>query len=55
MLCSKEKICKKYKSKKNQNDFKSGCKYVSRRCESYMIYFKGDSPHKTVMIVYECI
>ena len=39
------------KSKKNQNAFKYGCKHVYRRCESYMMYLKGDGPHQTIMIV----
>ena len=45
---------KKRKSKKNQNTFKYDCKRVSRRCGSYKMYLKGDSPHQTVMIVCEC-
>ena len=56
MICSKrkeKKICKEYKSKKNQNAFKYGGKRVSRRCESYMMYLKGDSPHQVVIIVCE--
>ena len=54
MICSKrKKKCKEYKSKKNQNAFKYGYKRVSRRCESYNRYLKGDSPHQTVMIVCE--
>ena len=53
MLKKKEKkyICEEYKSKKNQNAFKYGWKHVSRRCESYMMYFEGDSPHQAIMIV----
>ena len=51
----KKKICKEYKSKKNQNAFKYGCKRVSRRCRSYMIYLEGDSPHQTIMIECECV
>ena len=43
------------KSKKNQNAFKYGCKRVSRRCESYMMYLKGVGPYQTVMIVCGCI
>ena len=46
---------KKNKSKKNQNAFKYDCKRVSRRCESYRMYFEGDSPHQAIMIVCECI
>ena len=51
----KRKICKEYKSKKNQNAFKYVCKHVSRRCGSYRMYLEGDSPHQVVMNVYECI
>ena len=43
MLCSKRKICKEKKSKKNQNAFKYGCKCVSRRCGNYRMYIEGDS------------
>ena len=50
----KKKICKEYKSKKNQNVFKNDCKHVSRRCESYSMYLEGESRHQTVMIVFEC-
>ena len=42
------------KSKKNQNAFTYGCKCVSKRCESYMMYLKGDGLHQIVMIVCEC-
>ena len=41
--------------KKNQNDFKNDCKHVSRRCGSYRMYLKYDSPHQTIMIMCECI
>ena len=51
----KEKICKEYKRKMNQNAFKSGCKRVSRRCGSYKMYLEGDSPYQVVMTMYECI
>ena len=51
----KKKICKKNKSKKNQNAFKNDCKRVSRRCRSYRMYLEGNSPHQAVMIVCECI
>ena len=54
MIYSKEKkMQRKIKSKKNQNAFKYGCKRVSRRCGSYRMYLKGDSPHQAVMIVCE--
>ena len=51
----KEKYAINMKRKNNQNAFKYGCKCVSRRCESYMMYLKGDCSHQTVMIVCGCI
>ena len=45
----------KYKSKKNQNAFRYGCKRVFRRCGSYRMYLEGNSPHQTIIIVWECI
>ena len=54
-MLKRKKNCKENKSKKNQNAFKNGCKRVSRRCGSYMMYLKCDSPHQAVMIVCECI
>ena len=51
----KRKIyAKNMKRKKNQNYFKYGCKHVSRRCETYRMYLKGDSLHQIVMIVCGC-
>ena len=44
----KKKYAKNMKRKKNQNVFKYGCKHVSRKRGSYMMYFKGDGPHQTV-------
>ena len=52
-LKKKKKKGKEYKSKKNQNAFKYGCKRVSRRCGSCKMYLEGDSPHQAVMIVCE--
>ena len=49
----KKKFARKKTNKKNQNAFKYGCKCVSRRCGSYRIYLKGDSPHQAIMIVCE--
>ena len=49
----KKKICKENKSKKNQNALNMIASVSSRRCGSYRIYLKGDSPHQTVMIVCE--
>ena len=58
MLCHlmlKKKICKDHVKQKESKCFQYGCKCVSRRCESYMMYLEGDSLHQTVMIVCECI
>ena len=52
-MFKRKNMQRKIKSKKNENAFKYGCKRVSRRCGSYRIYLKSDSPHQTVMIVYE--
>ena len=49
----KKKICKENKSKKNQNALNMIASVSSRRCGSYRMYLKGDSPHQTVMIVCE--
>ena len=49
----KKKICNENKSKKNQNALNMIASVSSRRCESYRMYLKGDSPHQTVMIVCE--
>ena len=50
-LCFREKYAKNMKNKKNQNAFIYGCKRISRRCGSYMMYLKGNSPYQMVMIV----
>ena len=39
------------KSKKIKNALNMIASVYSRRCESYKMYFEGDSPHQTVMIV----
>ena len=50
----KRKICKeKIKSKKIQNALKVIASVYSRRCGSYKMYLKGDSPHQVVMIMCE--
>ena len=49
----KRKICKENKSKKNQNALNMITSVSSRRCESYRMYLKGDSPHQAIMIVCE--
>ena len=49
----KKKYAKKNKSKKIKNALKMIASVYSRRCGSYRIYLKGDSPHQAVMIVCE--
>ena len=41
------------KKQKDQNALNMIASVSSRRCESYMMYLEGDSPHQTVMIVCE--
>ena len=53
MICLKEKYAKKNKKQKEQNALYMIASVYSRRCESYRMYLKGDSPHQTVMIVCE--
>ena len=55
MICLKEKYAKKkkIKSKKIKNALKMIASVYSRRCESYRMYLKGDSPYQAVMIVCE--
>ena len=53
MIYLKRKYAKKIKSKKNQNALNMITSVYSKRCESYRMYLKGDSPHQTVMIVCE--
>ena len=55
LYVSKKKYAKNMKSKKKQNALIYGCKCVSRKCGSYMMYLKGDSPHQAIMIMCECI
>ena len=54
MVCLKEKYAKKSKNKKESKCFIYMIASVySKRCGSYRIYLKGDSPHQAVMIVCE--
>ena len=53
MICLKEKYAKKNKKQNEQNALYMIASVYSRRCESYRMYLKGDSPHQTVMIVCE--
>ena len=50
----KRKICKeKSKAKRSKMLLNMIASMYSRRCGSYKMYLKGDSPHQVVMIVYE--
>ena len=53
MVCLIEKYAKKNKSKNNENALYMIASVSSRRCGSYRMYLKGDSPHQTVLIVCE--
>ena len=44
---------RKIKRKKYQNDLNMIASVYFRRCGSYTMYFEGDSPHQTIMIVCE--
>ena len=51
MVCLKEKYAKKNKKQKDQYALYMIANVYSRKCGSYRTYFKGDSPHQTIMIV----
>ena len=53
MICLNEKYAKKIKNKKIKNALNMIESMYSRRCGSYKMYLKGDSPHQAVMIVCE--
>ena len=54
MVCLKENMQRKIKAKKkNQNALYMIASVSSRKCESYRMYLRGDSPHQTVMLVCE--
>ena len=53
MIYLKRKICKENKKQKDQNALNMIASVYSRRCESYRMYLKGDSPHQTIMIMCE--
>ena len=52
-MLNKRKYAKKNKSKKNQNALYMIASVSSRRCGSYRMYLKGNSPYQAVMIVCE--
>ena len=49
----KKKNMERKKKQKDQNALYMIASVYSRRCGSYKMYLKGDSPHQIVMIVYE--
>ena len=49
----KRKICKEKSKAKDQNALNMIASVYSRRCGSYRIYLKDDSPYQAVMIVCE--
>ena len=49
----KRKICIENKRQKDQNDLNMIASVSSKRCGSYKMYLKGDSPYQVVMIVCE--
>ena len=53
MICLKRKYEKKIKAKRVKMLLNMIASMYSRRCESYRMYLKGDSPHQTVMIMCE--
>ena len=53
MICLKRIIYIENKKQKDQNALYMIASVYSRRCWSYRMYLKGDSPHQIVMIVCE--
>ena len=53
MICLKEKYAKKNQKQKDQNALNMIASVYSRRCGSYRMYLKGDSPHQAIMTVCE--
>ena len=41
------------KSKKIKNALNMIASVYSKRCRNYRMYLEGDSPHQTIMIMYE--
>ena len=52
-LLKKINMQRNIKSKKIKMLLNMIASVYSRRCESYRMYLKGDSPHQTVMIMCE--
>ena len=53
VLLKKKNLLRKIKSKKIKNALKMIASVYSKRCGSYRMYLKGDSPHQAVIIVCE--
>ena len=49
----KRKYARKNKKQKESNALYMIASMYSRRCGSYRMYIEGDSPHQTVVIVWE--
>ena len=52
-MFKRKNMQRKFKSKKIKNALKMIASVYSKRCGSYMMYLKGNSPHQAVMIVCE--
>ena len=52
-MLNKRRYAKKIKSKKIKNALNMIVSVFSRRCGSYRMYLKGESPYQVVMIVCE--
>ena len=52
-LLKRKNMQRKFNSKKIKMLWNMIASVYSRRCESYRMYLEGDSPHQTIMIVYE--
>ena len=52
-LLKMKNMQRKIKKKNDQNALYMIASVYSRRCGSYRMYLEGDSPHQTVMIVFE--
>ena len=52
-LLKKKKYAKINKNQKDQNVLNMIASVYSRRCGSYRMYLKGDSPHQAIMIMCE--
>ena len=53
MICLTKENMQRNKSKKDKNALYMIASVYSKRCGSYRMYLKGDSPHQAVMIVCE--